>query len=302
VEVNSKAYEHLLGRRVGAQAFRVCGECRFCRSGLENLCRNTIHTGHAQGWGELEYYPGAYAEYCLAWGDLIYPIPEHIPSEEAALADVLCVGVHAVGRAANSSGNAFCIGGGPVGLSIAQVAKAKGAPRVLVSETSPVAQRVLAEFPELTAVNPERESLAGALQHSTGSPFAAAVYNSTGTAETILESLPLLGEAGTYVNVAVHDAALTFNAAALGAERVFTSSSNATYSDVAEAYNMIFAGNVRMAPMITHRFALEDFAEGFKLLLRSPKQAFKVILNPGDHSRTGRISQNAAVPTLAEVK
>jgi L-iditol 2-dehydrogenase len=296
VEVNSKSFEHLLGRRVGVQAFRVCGDCQFCRTGFENLCRKTIHMGHAQGWGGMEYYPGAYAEYCPAWGDLVYPIPESIPLDEAALADVLCVGVHAVGRAARFDGNVLCIGGGPIGLGAAQVAKARGASRVWVSDPSPIAQSVLAKYPGITPIDPERVPLADALQS------VATIYNSLGSAETILESLPLLSEAGVYVNIAVHDTMLHLNAAALGAERVFTSSSNATYSDVAEAYEMICAQRVRMAPMITHRFALEDFAEAFDLLRQSPKQAFKVILNPTRPRKWRRVPGSAATvaPTIAE--
>jgi threonine dehydrogenase-like Zn-dependent dehydrogenase len=293
VEVNSASYEHLLGRRVGAQAFRVCGTCYFCQSGLENLCRNTIHMGHAQGWGQMEYYPGAYAEYCLAWGDLVYSIPESIPLEEAALADVLCVGVHAVGRAADIHGNALCIGGGPIGLGIAQIAKAKGGARVWISDPSPVAQSVLAEYPEMTPIDPERVPLIGSV---------TAIYNSIGSAETIVESLPLLAEAGTYVNVAVHDTEFGLNAAALGAERSFTSSSNATYSDVAQAYEMICTQKVRMGPMITHRFALENFSEAFRLLQQVPKQAFKVILCPGRPRKPALYSRSgtAVAPAMAE--
>jgi hypothetical protein len=30
--------------------------------------------GHAQGWGQMDYYLGAYAEYCLGWADLLFPI------------------------------------------------------------------------------------------------------------------------------------------------------------------------------------------------------------------------------------
>ena len=73
-KVNSPAYGHLLGRRVGVQSFRTCGKCDFCCSGSQNLCRNTIHMGHAQGWGQMDYYLGAYAEYCLGWADLLFPI------------------------------------------------------------------------------------------------------------------------------------------------------------------------------------------------------------------------------------
>jgi threonine dehydrogenase-like Zn-dependent dehydrogenase len=159
-----------------------------------------------------------------------------------------------------------------------------------------VAQSVLAKYPGMTPIDPERVPLADALQS------VATIYNSIGSAETILESLPLLSEAGVYVNIAVHDTTLNLNAAALGAERVFTSSSNATYSDVAEAYDMICARKARMAPMITHRFALEDFAEAFDLLRQSPKQAFKVILNPSRPQESRRASDSAATvaPTIAE--
>jgi threonine dehydrogenase-like Zn-dependent dehydrogenase len=280
VEVNSSAYEHLLGKRVGVQSYRTCGECGFCRSGRQNLCRRTIHMGHAQGWGEMDLYPGAYAEYCLGWGDLLYPLPDSLPFDEAAMADVLCVGVHVVGRAARPDGDALCIGGGPVGLSIAQVAKAGGALRVFISEPSECARRVLEQYPEFILIDPAREGLAGSIARVRGEAGVAAVYDSIGAAETMMEAIPLLEESGTYVNVAVHDVPVTINAAALGSERTITSSSNAHYSDVQKAYEYLFSGEVKVGPMLTHRFALENAQAAFDLLLATPKQAFKAVLLP----------------------
>ncbi len=285
VEVNSSAYEHLLGRRVGVQAFRVCGECKFCRSGRENLCRSTIHIGHGQGWGEMEFYPGAYADYCLAWGDLLYPIPDDVSLERAAMADVVCVAVHVVGRSRHPRGDVLCVGGGPIGLSIAQVAKARGAQKVFVSEPSPVAREVLAHYSDIVPIDPSGEAIADVLARSVGTPRVATVYDSIGTTETMIEVLPLLEESGTYVNVAIHAIPVTINAGALGSERTITSSSNACYSDVEQAYELICSGKVDVRPMLTHRFALQDYAEAFELLLRSPKQAFKAILNPGNNQR-----------------
>ena len=101
VQVNSPKYKHYLGQRVGVQSYRVCGKCSFCTSGRENLCRDMIHIGHAQGWGKMDYYPGAYAEYCLGWADLLHPISKEISSAEAALSDILCVAVHVVDRTSN---------------------------------------------------------------------------------------------------------------------------------------------------------------------------------------------------------
>jgi len=272
VQVNSSVYEHLLGARVGVQPYRVCGQCAYCRSGRHNLCKATIHIGHAQGWGEMEFYPGAYAEYCLAWGDLVYPIPNGISFPEAAMADIVGVAVHAAGRTKIPKDAAvLCIGGGPVGLSIAQVATARGARKVFVAETSPAAQRILAQF-DLTVIDPAAHL--GLLE-------VDVIYDSVGTAETFTEAIPLLGVSGVYVNLAVHSVALSFNATLLGSEKTITTSSNAYYDDVREAYDLIFSGQVHAGPMISHCLPLTEYRQAFDLLLSSPKQAYKVVFTPG---------------------
>jgi threonine dehydrogenase-like Zn-dependent dehydrogenase len=279
--VNSSRYKHLIGTRVGAQAYRVCGNCEFCRSGRQNLCRQTVHMGHAQGWGAMDVYPGAYAEYCPAWADLLYPLPDDVSFEEAAMADILCVAVHVVGRSKLPPDAAvLCIGGGPIGLSVAQVARASGARNVFISEPSPVAQRVLTQF-DFVVIDPSREALAEAIERGTGKRRVAAVYDSVGSAQTMAEGLPLLEESGTYVNLAVHRTQVTLDAALLGSERTITTSSNAFYSDVAEAYELIFAHRVNVRPMITHCVPLADYRRAFELLLSDPKQAYKVVFHPG---------------------
>jgi len=274
VEVASPEHEHLLGRRVGAQAFRTCGVCELCRGGHENLCRDTLHIGHAQGWGDVEIYPGAYAEYCIAWADLLHPMADHVSFEEEALRDFLGVAVHAVGRAEVVLGSqVLCIGGGPVGLSIAQVALAKGAGRVVVSEIAPVAQRIVAQYPAIECLDPSRVEIGEAL----GAGSCTAVFDTVGTPETIALGLRLLAPAGTYVNLAVHDANVGINALALGSERRMTTSSNAFYRDEREAHDLIAAGSADMDRMITHRFSLEDFDAAYSLLLAEPKQAYKAV-------------------------
>lgn len=279
-QVNSAEYESLLGRRVGVQPYRVCGVCEFCRSGRHNLCKATIHTGHGQGWGEMDFFPGAYAEYCLAWGDLLYPIPDEISFQEAAMADIFGVAVHAVGRSRIREGAAvLCIGGGPVGLSIAQVARAQGAGKVFVAETSSFARQILAQF-DVTVINPD-EPIRDALAAHLARPEVAAVYDSVGSYESATEALPLLETSGVFVNLAVHAGSLPVNAALLGSERTITTSSNAFYDDVREAYRLIFSGQVDARRMISHCLPLTEYEQAFDLLLSSPKRAYKVVLEPG---------------------
>ncbi len=72
------------GNRVGmAWLHHACGSCRFCASGLENLCEKATFTGFD--------FPGGFAEYTLAPEDFVYPIPAAFESHEAA--PLLCAGI-----------------------------------------------------------------------------------------------------------------------------------------------------------------------------------------------------------------
>ncbi|TLN10167.1 alcohol dehydrogenase, partial [bacterium] len=61
----------------------ACGECDYCRRGLENLCPSAQFTGF--------HIPGGYADYLLADARFITPIPESISDEQAA--PLLCAGI-----------------------------------------------------------------------------------------------------------------------------------------------------------------------------------------------------------------
>jgi L-iditol 2-dehydrogenase len=279
-EVRSPRFEHLIGRRVGVQAFRTCGTCALCRSGRENLCRDTTHIGHAQGWGTMAYYPGAYAEYCLAWGDLVFPMAEQVSFAEEAMRDILGVAVHAVGRADLHRGDVvLCVGGGPAGLCIAQVARAKGAARVVLSDPSPIAQNVISSFPDLAWVDPRDGPLGEALEARYGLTRVDVVFDTVGSAATMQEGLSLLAASGRYVDLAVHGGSATLQMLSLGSERTLTSSSNALYRDEREAHSLIERGVVDTRTMITHRFPLDAYEEAYGLLLAEPKRAYKVVFD-----------------------
>jgi propanol-preferring alcohol dehydrogenase len=73
-----------VGQRVGVPwLYRTCGDCEFCRQGLENLCGDAQFTGlHADG---------GYAEAMVVPQDFAYPIPEGF--SDIAAAPLLCAGI-----------------------------------------------------------------------------------------------------------------------------------------------------------------------------------------------------------------
>jgi propanol-preferring alcohol dehydrogenase len=72
------------GARVGvAWLAWACGECAFCRSGQENLCRTARFTGL--------HTDGGFAEYVAASAAFVYSLPENLSDEAAA--PLLCAGI-----------------------------------------------------------------------------------------------------------------------------------------------------------------------------------------------------------------
>lgn len=73
-----------IGERVGIPWLNsTCGECKFCRSGRENLCAKAQFTGYN--------VDGGFAEYVKINEDFAYSIPSVFSDEHAA--PLLCAGV-----------------------------------------------------------------------------------------------------------------------------------------------------------------------------------------------------------------
>jgi propanol-preferring alcohol dehydrogenase len=73
-----------VGQRVGVPwLYATCGQCEFCRRGLENLCADARFTGL--------HVDGGYAEAMVVHQDFAYPMPEGFSDIEAA--PLLCAGI-----------------------------------------------------------------------------------------------------------------------------------------------------------------------------------------------------------------
>ncbi len=107
------------GARVGVPWLGwTCGECRFCRSGRENLCERALFTGYT--------LDGGYAELAVADARYCFPLPDG-PSD-TALAPLLCAGLIGF-RALRFTGDAERVGLYGFGASahiVAQLARAEG--------------------------------------------------------------------------------------------------------------------------------------------------------------------------------
>jgi propanol-preferring alcohol dehydrogenase len=107
------------GMRVGVPWLGwTCGECRYCRSGRENLCDRARFTGCDRD--------GGYAEYAVADSRYCFPIPDGYPDMQAA--PLLCAGLigHRALRMAGDAERLGLYGFGASAHIVAQVARHEG--------------------------------------------------------------------------------------------------------------------------------------------------------------------------------
>jgi alcohol dehydrogenase, propanol-preferring len=119
LELGPGAARFELGRRVGVPWLGwVCGECRYCRAGHENLCARARFTGYT--------LDGGFAEETVADERFCFPIPEGYPDSQAA--PLLCAGLigYRALTLASDAERVGLYGFGAAAHIICQVARSQG--------------------------------------------------------------------------------------------------------------------------------------------------------------------------------
>ncbi len=119
VEIGPAVAGIAIGDRVGVPWLGcTCGQCAFCRGGRENLCDQAQFTGY-----DLD---GGFAEYMVADGAYVFPIPDAYGDVDAA--PLMCAGL--IGfrsyRMVRDAGRIGLYGFGAAAHIIAQVALFEG--------------------------------------------------------------------------------------------------------------------------------------------------------------------------------
>ncbi|MBC8153309.1 MAG: alcohol dehydrogenase catalytic domain-containing protein [Bacteroidetes bacterium] len=133
----------------------------------------------------------------------LHRLPDTLSLQLGAMIEPLAVACHDVRLGELRAGeNAVVIGGGPIGMLIALVARHKGA-NVLVSEVNPARLR-LAEQMRLATVNPAETDLITAVEQFTGGAMADVVFEVSGVQAGVAAMTQLPRVRGRIVMVAIH--------------------------------------------------------------------------------------------------
>ena len=207
------------GERVGIPWLGwTCGECRFCRSGRENLCDRALFTGYG--------LDGGYAAYAVADERFAFPLPADYPDLQAA--PLLCAGLigYRALRLAGDGERLGLYGFGAAAHIVCQVARHQGRRVFAFTRASDrAAQEFALELGALwagDAMGPGPEEL-----------DAAIVFAPAG--ELVPAALRAVGKGGTVVCGGIHMSPIPeMPYELLWGERVLRSVANLTRRDAEE--------------------------------------------------------------------
>lgn len=163
--------------------------------GFSHICRNLKFLGIDS--------PGAFQSSWTVPAATIHRVPEGTDLRLAALAEPLAVACHDVRLGQVKVGElAVVLGGGPIGMLVALVAKSAGA-SVILSEVNPF-RLELARKLNLEAINPLEENLVALCQERTAGSGADIVFEVSGAKSAVLSMTDCLAIRGRIVVVAIH--------------------------------------------------------------------------------------------------
>ena len=195
VQVGSGVQGWRAGDAVTVMPLRWDDTCPACRSGHQHICQHLDFIGIDS--------PGAMQQRWTVPASTLIRLPDSLALDRAALVEPTAVAVHDVGRADVRAGErVVVVGGGPVGILIALVARAAGA-EVRVVELS-AHRRLLAEELGLASWDPAAEDVPALVGEWTDEAGADVAFEVSGAAAGVDTAVEVLGVRGRLCLVAIH--------------------------------------------------------------------------------------------------
>jgi len=251
-----------------------CGKCRACREGRLVHCPEFKFVG-VRGPG------GCFGEKVVVPYDRVFRLPKTMEDEEGAMIEPTAVAVHANKRGGVKKGaKVVVIGGGTIGLLTAQVARAFGASKVVISEPIAERRKIADSLGFRLVCNPLEEDLVDFSKKNLD--WADIVFDVVTTEKTLENSQTMLRPDGILVLVGLpHLPGLGVPYQPIFAKELKVIGSRTYFqSDFPVAIRLLATKKVRVKPIISEILPLERFTEGLEHLEREPGQYVKVLVRP----------------------
>ena len=210
-----------------------CGECEYCKEGLENVCPNGICLGCMSLNGSMS---------------VAYRSVFKITDEEI-----------------KKSKNIIVIGAGTIGLLALILLKYRGAENVIVSDATPSRLEKARELGASHTINPREMDFEKAVLEATGGKLCDISIEAVGITPTAENSLDALRIGGSAIWIGNAQKIIQIDMQKV-VTRELSIRGNYVYSykEFGECVRLIESGKVKLEPLMTNRYRLEDGVQAFK--------------------------------------
>ncbi len=252
--------EQWVGKRVVGEINVACGECAWCRKGLRRHCPRRTVVG-------IVNRPGAFAEFVTLPVANLHEVPDGISDQEAVFVEPLAAAAEILEQMHLEPGTHVAIlGDGRLGLLISQVLRQAGAEIIL-----------LGKHPEKLALARGWGVETAEIQTGNLLPASfAVVVDATGSPSGLEAALRLVEPRGTVVMKSTFHGMAQFDTAKLVVNEVTLLGSRC--GNFARALELLRAGAISTAPLVSRIYRLEQGLEAFEFL--SQPSCLKVLLAP----------------------
>ncbi len=267
------------GDRVAVIPVRPCYRCSLCQVGKYSLCNNFIRMGTR--------VDGCFAEFIKVPPQNLLKLPDNIDYESASLLEPAAVALHTIKRGGIEPGDLVVVMGcGPIGCLCAQFANILGARAVYVVDIIQEKLHIAQKVGKFRCVNAkEKDPVRIIIEEN--KEGADLIIESAGSVTTLKESIylarkrgriSLLGLIGkdvvipkkVYYTILHHE---------LNLYGVYDTDWEPfpPFNSWKTALNFIAEGKIKVKPLISHRFGIEQIGEAFKSISSHREKFNKVI-------------------------
>ncbi|WP_159721403.1 galactitol-1-phosphate 5-dehydrogenase [Enterococcus sp. CSURQ0835] len=280
--VGTKVTQSQIGDRVVVVPFMPCNQCVYCKAGKFQLCE------HYQMIGSQRY--GGFEQFAVVPATNVLKISPKISFEEAAMIEPLAVAAHAVMGLDPQLGDTVVIFGlGTIGILVLQWLQLAGVKKIIGIDIDPAKLAVAKKFGVTETINPQSEPLEQRVLALTDQLGADLVLECAGSPLTEEEALLVLRKGGKlgYLGIAYADILLHQQAFENIFRREYTiqgfwNSYSAPFpgNEWRNAIAFIEQGKIKLKPLISHRFGLDQIQQAFDLTVNKTESYNKVMLYP----------------------
>ena len=260
------------GDNITARPQLVCGECGPCKRGQYNVCEHLrVEAFQANGVAQ---------DYFVTTDDRVVVLPEGMSLDYGAMIEPSAVGAHATSRTDVKGKNVAVSGAGAIGNLAAQVGRARGANKVLITDISDLRLQKAKECGIPYTANVMQQPLKEAVKEVFGDEGYQVGFEVAGVESSVRSLMETIEKGSDIVIVAVFAKDPALSMFFLGEHELrLIGTMMYRHEDYETAVDFVSRGIIHLEPLISNRFAFEQYAEAYQYIDDNRASTMKVIIS-----------------------